>query len=162
MSLLQTIKTFDTVSARGQRSLGIALATAEGKSLLERFAFTEKRLKQVLPGKVVFEPSTATLSVSDFKIGQMVFPDEATEAEVLFGVLRMDTDVMETALFMSPPVVLTKNTAMTDFSLTPTEPVVGNGIFIAVARVRFYDVVNEERYLLKALEWQCVEVVGVW
>nr|WP_294776068.1 hypothetical protein [uncultured Flavobacterium sp.] len=162
MSLLQTIKTFDTVSARGERSLGIALATAEGQRLLEQFAFTEKRLAQVLPGKVVFEPNTATLSVSDFTTAQMLFPHQATVAEVLFGVLRFDTAAMETQLFMSPAATLPKNTTIANFGLTPTTSVEGNGVFIAVVSVRFYEEMNGERYFLKDLGSQCVEVVGVW
>ena len=162
MSLFQAIKGFDVVSARGERSLGIALATLEGQRMLEQFAFTEKRLKQVLRGKVVFEPLDATLSVSDFTIAQMIFPHQATVAEVLFGVLRFDTNVMETQLFMSPPVWLTKDAVIADFSMTTTAPVVGQGIFMAVVSVRFYEEVNGERYLLKDLESQCVEILGVW
>lgn len=162
MSLLQTIKTYDTVSVRGQRSLGIALGTPEGQKLLKGFSFSEQRVSQLLQSRLVFDATSATLTVADFSAQALKFPLGSSVAEVQFGVLRIDDAQAKTELFMSNAHVITPTDTETQFSMIPTVLPTGTGVFIAVAGVKFYEVVNGERYLVKSLDAQGVEVVGVW
>lgn len=162
MSLWQTIKTYDTVSVRGQRSLGIALGTPEGQKLLKNFAFGEQRVSQLLRSRLVFDAESTTLTVADFSAQTLKFPHGSSVAEVQFGVLRIDYAQAKTELFLSAAHAITPTNPETQFSMTPTVLPTGSGVFIAVAGVKFYEVVNGERYLVKSLDGFGVEVVGVW
>ncbi|MEK8179149.1 hypothetical protein WMW71_02240 [Flavobacterium buctense] len=162
MSLFQTIKTFDRVSVRGQRSLGIALGTPEGQSLLKKFVFSEQSVSQLLRSRLVFDAASATLTVADFSAQALKFPLGSSVAEVQFGVLRIDYAQAKTELFMSNAHYITPTDTETQFTMTPTVLPTGTGVFIAVAGVKFYEVVNGERYLVKSLGELGVEVLGVW
>lgn len=162
MSLLQTIKTFDTVSLRGQRSLGIALGAPEGQKLLKDFSFGEQRVSQLLRSRLVFDTASATLTVADFSTQALKFPLGSSVAEVQFGVLRIDYAQAKKELFMSDAHVITPTDIETHFTMMPTVLPTGTGVFIAVAGVKFYEVVNGERYLVKSMDTQGIEVVGVW
>lgn len=162
MSLFQTIKTFDTVSLRGQRSLGIALGTPEGQKLLKDFSFSEQSVSQLLRSRLVFDAASTTLTVADFSAQALKFPLGSSVAEVQFGVLRIDYAQAKTELFMSNARFITPTDTETQFSMTPTVLPTGMGVFIAVAGVKFYEVVNGERYLVKSLGEFGVEVLGVW
>ncbi|WNM19771.1 hypothetical protein [Flavobacterium capsici] len=161
MSLFQKVKVCDEVSVRGERKVGVGLTTDEGKLLLQRFGFTEKSVRAVLPGRLVYHPSTYSLEVTDFDINSSDFPKSAAIMELQFGIMALDDLLLPSQIFMSTPQYFDAQSTVTDFVMTPNELPPSGVVTIAVAGVRFYEVVNGERYLLKALNLQSVEVVGV-
>jgi hypothetical protein len=161
MSLFQSVKVCDGVSVRGERKVGIGLTTGEGKLLLHRFGFTEKSVRAVLPGSLVYHPSTYSLEVTDFDINSSDFPKSAAIMELQFGIMALDDLLLPSQIYMSTSQYFDAQSMVTDFVMTPNELPPSGVVTIAVAGVRFYEVVNGERYLLKALNLQSVEVVGV-
>jgi hypothetical protein len=159
MSLFQAIKVFDTVSERGERKVGVGLTTVEGKLLLERFGFTAKSTRSVFPGKMGYDAVNSTLEVTDFNARNIKFPPSASIMELQFGVLTLDALHLPSEIFMSSTRYFDAQSTDVTFDMVPNVlPTVGS-LGIPVVGVRFYEVVNGERYLLKTLGYQYVEVL---
>jgi hypothetical protein len=161
MSLFQAIKVCDTTSVRGARMVGVGLTTVEGKLLLERFGFTSKSVQMVFPGKMVYQSMNATLAVTGFDAKAIKFPLSAHVMELQFGVLTLDALHMPSQIYMSSPQYFDAQSSVVAFEMTPNELPIVPGVAVAVIGVRFYEVVNGERYLLKTLSTQRIEVLAV-
>ena len=82
--------------------------------------------------------------------------------ELRFGVLVLDFEAMAFVLFLASPLFVVSGFLDTSFRLSPAEAPTGTGIRVAVAGVRFHQVVGGVRYPLNALELQGISIVGVY
>lgn len=162
MRLLQEIKTHDTVSARGQRRVGVGMQTEAGRQLFADFAFSPKRRFAELIGAMGrFDADSLGYSVSGFSAASMQFPAAATHTEVLYGVLRFDFDSLDHSLAMAPALLFTADAAPADFVLVPETLPEGEGIRIAFGCVRFYQEVNGNMVALGDLNGFGLGVLGI-
>jgi hypothetical protein len=161
MRLFHKIKVLDLDSEEGQRQVGIGMATPMGQLLLCQFCISERQVAGTLLANCHFDSLSATYEVSGFDAGRVVFPESAVVMELLFGVLVLDFEAMAFELFLAPPLFVDSGFLDTSFRLSPAEAPTGTGIRVAVAGVRFHQVVGGVRYPLKALELQGISIVGV-
>lgn len=159
MRLFQEVKVCDAVSVRGARMVGKGLATVEGKLLLQRFDFTEKGVAAFMNGNLVYNPLTYSLEVSGFDAKTISFPQSSSVMEVQFGVLTLDAFHLPSEIFMSTAQYFDAASLVTDFVMSPLVLPTASDVYVAVVGIRFYEVVNGERYLLQCLNCQSVAVL---
>ena len=159
MRLFQKIKVCDTVSVRGARLVGKGLATIEGKLLLQQFDFTEKGVSAFMNGNLVYNPLTYSLEVRGFDATTISFPQNSSVMEVQFGVVTLDALHLPFEIFMSTSQYFDAESLVTDFMMSPLMVPTVSDVYVAVVGIRFYEVVNGERYLLKSLNCHSVAVV---
>jgi hypothetical protein len=150
MHLFQEIKKLDATSARGLRTVGNGILTAEGRELFTHFRFTPScNIGEMVPMKARYDAATCVYSVVDFAIGEVKFPKGATHLELRFGVLGVDFETKVYKMFMGAPLLLAKGVAVGSFSLTPTVlPDAGLHRFAFVG-ICFYQELNGVRYVLR-------------
>lgn len=146
MQLFLKIKDCDPTSARGKRQVSLGLQTTEGKHLLTSFDFTPHPL--VLPNSA-YSDTTFTYTVNDFNLNTMYFRNGATHIELCLGILVFDFEILKATLFASDALTIAKGTPLTNFSLTPAETPVENGMHIAIIGYRYVQELNGEFYPLK-------------
>ena len=161
VQLFQKIKNLDMDSERGKRKVSIGLTTPMGQLLLRQFSISERQVITTLLANSKFDATTDSYLVSDFDASRIIFPEGATALEVLFGVLVFDFDALDYELFMAPSVVIDSGFLASSFVLSPSTLPVGSGVKVAVACVRFHQVVGGIQYPLSALSHQGISIVGV-
>lgn len=160
VSLLQEIKTLDTVSERGKRDVALGLATPMGKKLWCEFDLTERSPEDLLPGTYQVASGATGLTVSDLDLSRLVFPKGATLVELRYGVLDVDFTALTFQLHMAAPLFMDKDFAYSSVSLTLDGGIVMTGTLFPVVGVRFFQVVGGEKYLFKETVWQGVRFMG--
>lgn len=150
MKMLQQVKTYDNISVRGERRVGIGLEDPMGWKLFSGFSFAPKySFAAIVGGNAYYDAGASSLTVSDFDIGRVAFPAAATHMEIKFGVLRFDFETADCLLYQSVPLVMTRSFDGDGFSLTlPVSPE-GEGMRIGFGCVRFYQEVGGNLYVLK-------------
>ncbi|AWA30786.1 hypothetical protein HYN48_12240 [Flavobacterium magnum] len=143
MKLLQDIKTHDSVSARGQRKVGIGMQTEAGKQLLRGFVFSPKySLEQLLGATERLDADTFAYAVDDFSVDRVRFPVGATHLEILYGALRFDFDTLTHAVTLCPPLLIARHAGETSLDLSVAALPDGGGMLMGVGCVRFLQEVN--------------------
>ncbi|WP_300567525.1 hypothetical protein [Flavobacterium sp.] len=156
--LLTKIMKCDTLSERGKRTVGLGLATAEGKQLLHRFEFNPEKPHHSMiatpyevmmnQGKVVFE---------HFDAEAIAFPVGATHLSLQFLLLRCDFEEGNFVLSEGVSHILNKNSSLPTLELFAVLPE-GNGVLIGLVFGEFFQEVNGRKFDLR----ECgMSVVGV-
>lgn len=162
MRLFQEIKVLDTVLERGHRRFENGLDTDAGRLLLMGFDFTAQKASEMLPGDGAFDAVAQHYMIANIQIEKLRLLQRATGMQVCFGILEVDFEGGTQAFFSSTPLFIARDFSGDDVTLIPETLPSGNGVRIAVLQVRYYQEVNGERFLLKDLGMQGLEVVRVY
>ena len=160
---MSKIKNLDTISLRGQRKVGVGIATAEGKQTLKGFDFNlNAPLKSVLFAPFDLDNLTGTISFTDFvPAEQLQFPQGATHFSMQSAVLHLDFETEESEIAYSAlvnlPISLTANSSV----LTPTSVPTGDGVQLFLLMLSFYQEVNGLQYPLKNETFNALHIVEV-
>lgn len=163
LKTMSVIKNFDTISARGKRSVAVGLTITEGKLALTGFDFNiNAPLNSVLFANYVLDTVTGKVRFTNFiPMEQIRFPQGATNVSFQCGVLGIDfgTELSELALstIENLPIDLTP----IDFVLTPTSVPSTTGVTLFVLMVSFYQNVNGVQYSLKNEEYNVLQILEV-
>jgi hypothetical protein len=164
--LLQTmskIKNLDTTSLRGQRKVGVGIATAQGKQTLKGFDFNGNApLKSVLFAPFDLDSTTGVVSFVDFvPAEQLQFPQGATYFSLQSAVLHLDFETEDSEIAYSPvvnlPIDLTSNASV----LTPSSVPTGSGVQVFLLMVSFYQEINGVQYSLKNESFNVLHIIEV-
>jgi hypothetical protein len=161
MHLFQEIKKLDATSARGLRTVGNGILTAEGRELFTYFSFTPKcNLQQVVPMNFSYDVLSCAYNVVNFDISLVRFPSNATHLKLEFGVFGVDFEAPVYQMFMAAPLFLAKGVEVNSFGMVPTVlPDVGLHCFAFVG-ICFYQELNGVQYVLREEGNVGVAVVG--
>lgn len=164
--MLQTmskIKNLDTTSLRGQRRVGLGIATTEGKQILKGFDFNlNAPLKSVLFAPFTFDSLTGSISFDTFiPAEQLQFPQGATHFSMQSAVLHLDFETEEAEIAYSALVDLPISHVPNSTVLTPSSLPAGNGVQLFVLMFSFYQEVNSVQYSLKNETFNVLTVIEV-
>ncbi|MCX2678999.1 hypothetical protein OOZ15_03515 [Galbibacter sp. EGI 63066] len=163
MKVFQQIKTCDTVSERGKRTVGKGLKTDKGKQLLKDFSFTPKRdIETTLMGDIIFDRESYKCQISGFDIKQFKFHPNATHFELLFGIIRIDFDALGSKTYMATPVIIGKGFNDNHIELVPEDTLETGGMKFAFLGIRFYQEVSGNPDVLKAESATGIKLLDVF
>ncbi|HEY9220437.1 MAG TPA: hypothetical protein VIO43_02550 [Lutibacter sp.] len=147
---MSEIKNFDSTSVRGNRSVHLGLATAEGKQLLKGLDFNGRaHLQSVLNAQFSVDTATGVLTIQDFTAQeQLVATESATHVgfRTAFVNLNFDTGLFNTNY--SPVVMLPIDLSVSTVTLTPDGVPAGDGIPFHLLLIEFYQEMNGVQYPL--------------
>ncbi len=150
LKLMSEIKNFDSTSVRGNRSVHLGLATAEGKQLLKGLDFNGRaHLQSVLNAQFSVDTATGVLTIQDFTAQeQLVATESATHVgfRTAFVNLNFDTGLFNTNY--SPVVMLPIDLSVSTVTLTPDGVPAGDGIPFHLLLIEFYQEMNGVQYPL--------------
>lgn len=161
--LMTDIKNLDATSLRGERSVGVAIATPNAKATLKGFNFNNRALL----GGVLFKPyavNTATGEISInglIPINDIAFPNGATHMSLRGAWAKVDfaNGTYQVELTNTTNVALDANT--NNVVLTPNAVPSGSGVDIYLLMVEFHQEVNAVQYSLKNGAYNALSIVEV-
>jgi hypothetical protein len=140
LKLMSEIKNFDSTSVRGQRSVHLGLATAEGKQLLKGLDFNGRaHLQSVLNANFTVDTGSGVLVIPDFTAQeQLAATESATHVgfRTAFVNLNFDTGLFDTRY--SPVSMLPIDLSVSTVTLTPDGVPAGDGIQLHLLLIEFY------------------------
>ncbi|NHN28115.1 hypothetical protein FIA58_020750 [Flavobacterium jejuense] len=163
LQLMSRIKNLDITSLRGQRKVGIGLATAQGKQTLKGFDFNfNAPLQSVLFTPFALDTTTGAVSFTDFvPAEQLQFPQGATHFSMQSMVLHLDFETEDSGIAYSPVVNLPINYTANSSVLTPSSVPTGSGVQLFLLQVSFYQELNGVQYSLKNEMYNMLSILEV-
>lgn len=149
VSALSKVKQQDEVHGRGNRTAVEGLRSVAGRSLLRGFDFNVKSpLGAVLRCPFALEADYG-LAVAGLVPALMLdFPAGATHVAFRTGVLAVDVEGAASVLHCSPVVTVPLDQQPTDLLLRPSEVPTGQGFWLWLVLIEFFQEINGERYPL--------------
>ncbi len=162
VQLFTQIKVFDTVSVRGERTVGNGLQSEAGKALLRGYVLTSgNNLATVLRQGFLAEWEANGFRIPTFDLAMVRFPKGATHVSLEACYLIYDFTSHTYMLEKSMPEVFSKKDEATPLTLgVNTLPNV-EGTKIMVVHLCFLQAVNGSMYPMKEVTSRVFEVVYV-
>lgn len=161
LRLMSFIKNLDTVSARGDRNVGVGIATPGALSLIKGFDFNNRSSL----GSILFKPYTVNMVSGAISIpslipvNDIVSPPGATHITLKGGWARIDFVTGLTELQLSNVVNLPINANPNIVTLTPAGVPAGAGTNLFLLQIEFFQEVNGRQYSLKNGAFNALSVV---
>jgi hypothetical protein len=161
MQTMSRIKNLDTSSARGQRKVGIGLATSDGKLQLKGFDFNANSpLKSVLFSPFTLDTGTGVVTLTNFlPAEQLHYPAGATHVSFQSAVVALDFETEISDIAYSPIENLLINLVPQTFNLTPVSVPTGAGVQLFLLHISFYQEVNSVQYSLRNEEYNVLNIL---
>ena len=161
--LMTEIKNLDTTSVRGARNVGVAMASANAKSLLKGFEFNSSALLS----STLFKPysivtTTGVITITGvIPINDVVFPSGATHVSFTGAYANMNyaTNVVDFKLTNVQNVAI--NGTASTITLTPTAVPVGTGAKVFLLKMEFFQLINGVQYSLKNGSYNALKIIEV-
>jgi len=150
LKLMSRILRLDTTSARGERTVGTAIASPAAQALLKGFEFNSKSPM----GSVLFKPYSVTTATGVIVVSNLVpindvaIPEGTTHLTLRGAYANVDFTDGVSAIEYSNQVNLPIDSASTTVTLTPTGVPPGTGTKIYVLEIEFFQEVNAVQYEL--------------
>jgi hypothetical protein len=162
VQLFTKIKLLDTVSARGQRTVGIGLENEAGKNLLNRYVLTSgNSLDAVLRQGFEVDWSLSGFRIAAFDVAAVRFPKGVTHVQLQTGYMVFDFTTFTPVFTKSASMTLSKAAATAPLELGISALPIGAGTKIVVVYLQFMQEVNGTMCLMKELKTRGLEVVYV-
>ncbi|MCG2612367.1 hypothetical protein LZZ90_12700 [Flavobacterium sp. SM15] len=163
LQVMSRVKSFDAVSARGNRNVAQGITTPEGKQALKGFDFNGKaELNSVLYANYDLDTTTGVITLNTvIPAEQILFPQGATHVSFQGAVLALDFGTEESEVAYSNIVNLPLNLTPTNITLTPTSVPTGTGQQFFLLMVSFYQQVNGVQYSLKNEEYNVLNIIEI-
>ena len=161
--VMTSIKNFDTQSARGQRTVGGAIANQSAKTLLKGFNFN---INAVL-GAVLCKPYTVNALTGDISINSLVpvndisFPAGATHVSIAGVWARIDFSNRVADIQLTNVVNTPLDSQLNNVLLSPAGVPAGKGTDLFLLHVEFFQEVNKIQYTLKNGSYNALAIVEV-
>lgn len=161
--VMTTIKNTDTTSARGQRSVGVAMMAPTTRQMLKGFNFN---IKAVM-GSVLFKPYTLVPPSGLIKftglvpINDIKYPTGATHVTLTGAYAKVDFTTGLYDVQYSPPVNLPIDATASSVSLLPAAPASGTGADLYLLKIEFFQQVNTVQYSLKNGAFNALAIIDV-
>lgn len=161
--VMTNIKNLDITSARGERVVGVAIATPAAKALLKGFNFN---INAIL-GAILFKPFTVNPVTGQIDINGLVpvndidYPSGATHMTVKGAWAKVDFTTGVFSVEQTNAVNLLIDGTVTNVSVLPAIAPTGPGTDIYLLSIEFYQEVNAVQYSLKNGSYNALSIVEV-
>ncbi len=161
--VMTQIKDFDTTSMRGERTVDVGIATAEGKALLKGFNFNDKAIL----GAILYKPyavntSTGVISIADLvPINDIAAPTGATHVSIKGAFTIVDFAAGTSDVGYTNIQNLALDGTSTSVTLTPASVPSGSGIKLFLLQVEFFQEVNAVQYSLNNGAYNGLAIVEI-
>ena len=161
--LMTEVKNLDITSARGERNVGVAMASANAKALLKGFNFNDQAiLGSILFNSYAVDSGTGVIDlVGLVPINDLNVPSGATHISLRGAWAKVDFATGSSDVQVSNTVNLPIDANSTDVTLTPAAAASGTGTDIFLLMVEFYQEVNGGQYSLKNGAYNALTVIEV-
>jgi len=161
--VLSVVKNADLSSARGQRQVGVGIATNEGKQALKTFDFNNNApLDSVLYAEYQVDTTTGEVSILNLNPAQDInTPGGATHVTFISGVLNLNFISEEKQLVLSPETNMPLNGTVTDVNITPVTMPTGDGQNYYFLKLAFYQEVNGTQYALNNGAYNVLQILDI-
>jgi hypothetical protein len=161
--IMTEIKNLDTTSARGQRNVGVAMATAQAKALLKGFEFNnDAMLSSMLFKPWAINTSTGVISITGLvPTLDIIFPEGATHVSFsgAYANINYATGIADVKLTNVQNLPI--NGTSTAITLTPTAVPTGTGAKLFLLKIEFFQMVNSIQYSLKNGAFNALKIIDV-
>jgi hypothetical protein len=161
--LMTLIKNLDTTSARGQRNVGVAMATAPAKALLKGFDFNvDALLSSMLFKPWAINTSTGVITITGLvPTMDIVFPEGATHISFSGAYANINYATGVTDVKFTNVQNLPISSASSAITLTPTAVPTGTGAKLFLLKIEFFQMVNNVQYVLKNGAYNGLKIIEV-
>jgi len=162
-ALFTTIKNMDTTSDRGYRQVAIGIASPEGKSVLDGFAFNQNAtIKTTLMRPYDLDTTTGKVMITGLTpvlhtlggVGANTVSFQAYWAKIDFATAKSTVSI-------SNQVKLNINSTSSDVELNHAAPPDGSGISVFVLSIAFLQNVNGKDYPLQNGAFNAADIIAV-
>lgn len=161
--LMSQIKNLDTTSARGERNVGVAMATAQAKTLLKGFEFN----KDALMSSLLFKPwalntTTGVITIAGLAPAlDIIYPEGATHVSLTgaYANINYATGAADVKLTNVQNLPITATSSA--ITLTPTAVPAGTGAKLFLLKIEFFQLVNNVQYSLKNGAYNALRIIEV-
>ena len=164
-SLMVAVKNLDTSSARGERQVGIGIASQAAKDLIQGFDFNAQApLQRVVKKALAVNTGTGVISIPGLvPVQDLAQPSGATHVSITGGWARFDFAAMpgKGELVLTNQVILPLTGALTNVALTPVNLPSGAGTDLFLVQVLFYQEINVTMYPLQTSETTALGIIGL-
>lgn len=161
--LMTQIKNMDPTSARGERNVGVGIASAQAKALLKGFNFN----KDAVLGSIMFNPysvdaGTGVITLNDLiPINEINTPPGATHITLRGAWAKVDFSTGDADVQETNAVNLPIDATSTNVVLTPAAAASGSGTDLYLLMIEFFQEVNGNQYTLKNGAYNALSIVEV-
>ena len=161
--IMTQIKNFDTTSLRGERSVDVGIATAEGKALLKGFNFNDKAIL----GAILYKPyavntTTGVISIADLvPINDIAVPSGTTHVSMKGAFAIVDFDAGTSDVGYTNITNLPVDGTSTAVTLTPASVPAGTGTKLYLLQIEFFQEVNAVQYSLNNGAYNALAIIEV-
>jgi hypothetical protein len=161
--VMTVIKNFDTTSVRGERNVGVAIASSEAIAQLKNFNFNvDAVLSSILHKSYAVDTATGQISITGLKpMDDIIYPESATHLTIRGAWLKIDFTANTSEVEYTNEVNLPINNTPGDVSLTPAAVPSGPGISLFLLAIDFFQEVNGVQYSLKNGGYNSLSIVEV-
>ncbi len=160
---MSEIRSFDTLSARGFRTVAGGIGDPSAKALLKGFNFNERAVL----GGVLFKPYAVNIATGEIKIANVVpvndikYPATATHVNFKCAWARVNFATGQSELQLSNDVNLTIDETPNTILLTPTAIPTIPGTDLYLLQIEFFQEINGTQYSLKNGAYNALAIVEV-
>lgn len=161
--VMTDIKNLDITSPRGERNVGVAIATPQAKALLKNFNFNKRAiLDSILFQTYTVNIGTGVITINGLEpVNHLNFPAGATHVTFKGAWLKLDFATGIYDLQPSNAVNLPIDGTPTNVVLTPAGVPAGAGTSIYLLQIEFFQEVNAVQYSLKNGAHNALSIVEV-
>lgn len=161
--VMTDVKNLDNTSARGERSVGIALAQPGAQALLKGFNFNKRSvLGSVLHKPFTVQQNNGMITINGLvPINDIVYPAGATHVSFKCGWAIIDFTAGTSGVDYSPVVNLPIDATQSNVQCLPPNIPVGVGTNLYLLAVEFFQEVNGVQYSLKNGAYNALAIVEV-
>lgn len=163
VSLIAKVKNLDETSARGERTFGNGIATAEGKLMLEGFNFNKAAtLDSVLKAHYVLDTATGTLQLPAFYPAEDVqIPSSATHLTLGYACGGLMPETFKSETVYAERLVIPISQEAQDTELKLPSLLAAGSVTIHLILIEFLQEINGTLYPLKNGAFNALQIVKV-
>ena len=160
---MSDIRKLDTTSARGQRSVAVAIANQPAKDALKDFNFNNRALlKAILFRPFTVDNTTGEVTITDLvPVNHVAAPSGATNIALTAGWGKVNFGDGTFTVEMSPSQNLPIDATQSTVTLTPPQAPTGTGTDVFLLMIEFFQEVNGNQYSLNDGLYNALTVIDV-
>lgn len=161
--IMTDVKNYDTVSARGERTVGVGIANASAMELLNGFDFN---INAIL-SSILFAPYTVDIATGKISfaaltpINDVAFPEGATHITLSAAFAKVDFVTGASDIQFSPDLNLPIDGTTAPQTLLPAAVPSGTGTKFYLLEIQFFQEVNAVQYSLKNGAYNALAIVEI-
>lgn len=159
--LMTVIKNMDTMSTRGNRTVGSGIADPAALALLKGFNFNNRAIL----GSILYKPYTVDVSTGEIEmvdfapINDINAPAGATHVSLTGAWAKVDFSLGVSSIEVSPTMNFALDATMSTVNLVPAVAPTSSGNDFFLLLVEFYQEVNGQQYSLKNGAFNALNIV---